>query len=207
MIAAITMTMITSRSVKPRCRFAMNPARKTASVAVHDVAVLALAAFPAVGAERDQVEGPALPGHGVLVVIAPCVLQVRVLGVRPGPLLDAGRLPYQRLQVVGVFPHLELVELDLVPELLHADHGLLRLGLGHLLPDLGGHERHEPRDQDEHDDDLHQREAVLAAECGLPVHESPLFQFAISYTQSTPQRLPFIINPTLTPTPTTLPPL
>src|ERR1700704_1659025 len=113
MIAASTMTMITSRSVKPRCRFDMKLARDRRSVTVHDVAILALAAFPAVGAERNQVVGPALSGYRELVIVAPCVLERLLFDVRPGPLLDPWRLSYERLEAIGILSDLKPVELYL----------------------------------------------------------------------------------------------
>src|SRR2546423_2043664 len=112
MIAPITSTRITSRSVNPTWRSA-EPGRPRESGGpvglIRDIPVLALAAFLVVGAERDEVVGLALAGHGVAVIVTPRVLQVDVLRVGPVPLVDARGLLHQRLQAVGVAPHLELV--------------------------------------------------------------------------------------------------
>src|ERR1700694_846015 len=104
-------TTSTSSSVKPEGRgVAARTGKREALVA--EVAVLAIAAFLAVGAQRHEVEGLALPGHRVAVVVAPRILQVRVLGVGPVPPVDSGGLLHERLQRVGVAADFELVELD-----------------------------------------------------------------------------------------------
>src|SRR3954470_21204588 len=66
--AMITRTTTISRRVNPLSRFMARDARTRS---VGDVAVLALAAVPAVGAERDEVVWLALAGHREAVIVAP----------------------------------------------------------------------------------------------------------------------------------------
>src|SRR3954466_4966483 len=112
----MTSTTIISSSVKPCSRFMR--ARFPNSVA--DVPVLALAAFLAVGAERDEVEGLALARGRVAVVVPPRVLELlRILHVGPVPLvLGAARRLHEVLERARVLADLELVHLDLAGEVL-----------------------------------------------------------------------------------------
>src|SRR6186997_1991586 len=98
MIPARTRTTTISRIVKPACR-----------TLVADIPVFALAAVLAVGAERDEVVGlaRARAGYGVAVVVAPRVLEIRLLGVGAVPLaLGAARLLHQVAQALGVLADL-----------------------------------------------------------------------------------------------------
>src|SRR6185369_15517836 len=100
--APITSTMMTSRRVKPLSRFMAERAARGGSV--RDVPVLSFAAFLAVGAEGEQIVGLALSGNGVAIIVAPRILEVGVLRVRPVPLVAAG-IAHQRAQVVRVLAH------------------------------------------------------------------------------------------------------
>src|ERR1700693_5824011 len=162
MIAPRTSTIITSSSVKPDGRsFTVRSMRAGALVA--DIAIFALAAFLAVGAERDQVEGFALSGHRVAVIVPPRILEVRLLPIRSLPLVDAGRLLHERLQGFRVAADLQAVHLDVPGQIEETNLRLLRFRLPHLLEDLRADVRHEAGDQDEDDHDLEDREAALAA--------------------------------------------
>src|SRR5258708_27588212 len=149
MTAPSASTTISSRRVKPP--------------SVRDVAILTFAAVLAVRPERDEIERLALPRDVVAIVVAPRVLEVGVLRIRAVPAVGAGGLLHQRLQAVGILAHLELVHLDLAGEVLDANLGFAGLGPSHLVEDRGAHERHDAGEQDEHDHDLQDREAALAA--------------------------------------------
>src|SRR5258708_38077200 len=142
MAAPIASTTMSSRRVNPLSRFT---ARGSNGRSIGDVAVLALAAFLAVGAQRDEVVRLALSRHREAVIVAPRVLEVRLLRIRPIPLV-AARIADERAEIVGILADLQLVHLDLAGELLDADARLLRLGAAHLLEDLGTDEGHDPRE-------------------------------------------------------------
>src|SRR5437764_819944 len=76
---------------------------------------------PAVGAERDEVEGLVLPRHRVAVVVAPCVLEIRVLRVGAVPFVDAGRLLHEILETPWIAADLEAIHLDVADERLRAN--------------------------------------------------------------------------------------
>src|SRR5688500_11509246 len=85
---------------------------------VPDILVRALAALAPVGAERDKVIGLAVARHRIAIVVAPRILQVRILGIGSVPFFQAGRLPHQRLQVLRILADLEAIELDVAGEAL-----------------------------------------------------------------------------------------
>src|SRR6185295_10483916 len=174
--------------------------RRAASASVANIPVLALAALLAVGPVRDEVEALAGAGSLVAVVVAPGVLQVGVLGIRPAPLVHAARLAHERLQVLGIAPDLELVHLDLPGEAQELHLGLLGLRLARLLEHLRQHEGHDAREQDEHDHDLEDRESPLAARPAHCCHDwIPLIRIEThigrSYTDSIAERMAMMMKP------------
>src|ERR1700687_4742718 len=152
--------MITSRSVKPDGRCS---AKRITADSVADVAIFSLAAFLAIGAQRNQVERLALAGELIAIVVAPGILEIGVFCVRAIPALYTRGLLHECGQVIGVAAHFELIELDLAHELLETDFRFARFCPPHLLENLWAHKGHDAGEQDEDDHDLEDGEAAVAA--------------------------------------------